>query len=270
MAVVEELLRSEANGTISFGNHDLAAKKKVEDFEHRGDLYKVKTFAEITKLEKNGMFLYESVPGTTVHEFDETAKGVTFLAEGAHSTQITVGLKEDTEYLDEVVVIGYGTVKKDDMTGSISAIKAEDLNRGAVVNTQDMLKGKISGVLVVPGDGGPGSGSRIRIRGAASLNASNDPLIVIDGVPVAQGAGGSMSNPLDLLNPNDIESFSILAGYLEGKVVDANTVKALADIPTKEVLIATVIGSIQAPLYSLAYTLQCVVDKASEEAPAEA
>ena len=104
MAVVEELLRSEANGTISFGNHDLAAKKKVEDFEHRGDLYKVKTFAEITKLEKNGMFLYESVPGTTVHEFDETAKGVTFLAEGAHSTQITVGLKEDTEY--EVVVRG--------------------------------------------------------------------------------------------------------------------------------------------------------------------
>ena len=78
--------------------------------------------------------------------------------------------------------------------------------------------------------------------------------------------------PAKILKKYDekIESFSILAGYLEGKVVDANTVKALADIPTKEVLIATVIGSIQAPLYSLAYTLQCVVDKASEEAPAEA
>jgi iron complex outermembrane receptor protein len=122
----------------------------------------------------------------------------------------TIVLKEDSEYLDEVVVIGYGTVKKDDMTGSISAIKAEDLNRGAVVGTQDMLIGKVSGLLVTPGDGGPGSGSRIRIRGAASLNASNDPLIVIDGVPVAQGAGGGMSNPLDLLNPNDIESFSVL------------------------------------------------------------
>ena len=121
-----------------------------------------------------------------------------------------VTLKEDNEYLDEVVVIGYGTVRKDDMTGSVSAVKAEDINRGAVVSTQDMLKGKIAGVLVTPGDGGPGSGARIRIRGSASLNASNDPLIVIDGVPIAQGAAGSMSNPLDLLNPNDIESFTVL------------------------------------------------------------
>lgn len=128
----------------------------------------------------------------------------------AASLPQTVTLEEDSEYLDEVVVIGYGTVRKDDMTGSISAIKAEDINRGAVVNTQDMLKGKVAGLLVTPGDGGPGSGSRIRIRGSASLNASNDPLIVIDGVPVAQGAGGAMSNPLDLINPNDIESFSVL------------------------------------------------------------
>ena len=89
----------------------------------------------------------------------------------------TITLKEDSEFLDEVVVIGYGTVKKDDMTGSITAIKAEELNRGAVVNTQDLLKGKVPGLLVTPGDGGPGSGSRIRIRGSASLNASNDPLI---------------------------------------------------------------------------------------------
>lgn len=128
----------------------------------------------------------------------------------AASVPSTVVLKADNEYLDEVVVIGYGTVKKDDMTGSISAIKAEDINRGAVVNPQDMLKGKVAGLLVTPGDGGPGSGARIRIRGSASLNASNDPLIVIDGVPIAQGAGGAMSNPLDLLNPNDIESFSVL------------------------------------------------------------
>jgi iron complex outermembrane receptor protein len=73
-------------------------------------------------------------------------------------------LKEDTQFIKEVVVIGYGTVRKDDMTGSISAIKADDINRGAVSNTQDLLKGRISGLLVTPGDGGPGSGSRIRIR----------------------------------------------------------------------------------------------------------
>ncbi len=130
MAVVEELLRSEANGTISFGNHTLAAKKKVEDYEHKGDLYKVKTFAEITKLEKNGMFLYESVPGTTVHEFNETAEGVTFLAEGAHSTQITVGLKEDTEY--EVFLKGepIGIVKTN-LSGKLNVsvdLKPEDVD----------------------------------------------------------------------------------------------------------------------------------------------
>ena len=116
-----------------------------------------------------------------------------------------VTLGEDTQFLDEVVVIGYGSVKKEDMTGSITAIKADELNRGAVVSTQDMLKGKVSGLYVMPGDGGPGSGSTIRIRGAASLNASKDPLIVIDGVPIASGAGSGMSNPLETINPNDIE-----------------------------------------------------------------
>ncbi len=143
-------------------------------------------------------------------------------------------LKEDTEFIDEVVVIGYGTVKKDDMTGSISAIKAEDINRGAVVNTQDMLKGKVAGLLVTPGDGGPGSGSRIRIRGAASLNASNDPLIVIDGVPVAQGAGGAMSNPLDLLNPNDIESFSILKDASSAAIYGSRASNGVILITTKK------------------------------------
>ena len=130
MSVVKELLRSEENGTISFGNYELRDKKKVEDFAHMGDLYKVKTFEEITKLEKNGMFLYESVPGTAVHEFAETAEGVTFLAEGAHSTQVTVGLKEDTEY--EVFLQGnsIGAVKTN-LSGKLSIsidLKTEDVS----------------------------------------------------------------------------------------------------------------------------------------------
>ena len=128
----------------------------------------------------------------------------------ASQVPATVTLGEDTQFLDEVVVIGYGSVKKEDMTGSITAIKADEVNRGAVVSTQDMLKGKVSGLYVMPGNGGPGSGSTIRIRGAASLNASKDPLIIIDGVPIANGAGSGMSNPLETINPNDIESFSIL------------------------------------------------------------
>ncbi len=111
MAVVEELLRSEADGAISFGNHKLAKKAKVEDYEHAGDLLKVKTYAEMTKLEKNGMFLYESVPGTSVLQFTERADGVEFIVEGDEDAQITIGLKDDTEY--EVFVDGrsVGTMK---------------------------------------------------------------------------------------------------------------------------------------------------------------
>lgn len=104
MAVVEELLRSEADGSISFGNHTLAAKAKLEDFPHNGDLYKVKTFQTMTKLEKNGMFLYESVPGTSVTHLVERADGMSFTVEGSEDVQITLGLKEDTEY--EVFVDG--------------------------------------------------------------------------------------------------------------------------------------------------------------------
>lgn len=111
MAVVEELLRSEADGAISFGNHRLAQKEKVEDYEHAGDLLKVKTYREITKLEKNGMFLYESVPGTSVLRFAEKADGVEFIVEGDKDAQITIGLNDDTEY--EVFVSGksIGTMK---------------------------------------------------------------------------------------------------------------------------------------------------------------
>ena len=120
-----------------------------------------------------------------------------------------ITVTEDALFLDDVVVIGYGTVKKEDMTGSVTAIKSEELNRGAVVSTQDMMKGKVPGLQIIPGDGGPGSGSTIRIRGAASLNASNDPLIVIDGVPIAVDGGAGMANPLETINPNDIESFTV-------------------------------------------------------------
>ena len=104
MAVVEELLRSESNGNISFGNHELAAKAKLEDYEHAGDLYKVKTFQAMTKLEKNGLFLYESVPGTSVHDFCENESGVSFLVEGSQDAQITLGGADDAEY--EIIVGG--------------------------------------------------------------------------------------------------------------------------------------------------------------------
>lgn len=104
MAVVEELLRSEESGAISFGNHKLDQKAKVEDFRHEGDLLKVKTYSAITKLEKNGMFLYESVPGTSVLDFVEKENGVEFTVEGDEDTQITIGLTDGKAY--EVFVDG--------------------------------------------------------------------------------------------------------------------------------------------------------------------
>ena len=98
MAVVEELLRNEADGTVSFGNHKLASKAKLEDFKSAGDLLKVKTYNEITKLEKNGGFLYESVPGTSVSHFKENSDGVDFKVTGVGDAQITIGLEDDQEY----------------------------------------------------------------------------------------------------------------------------------------------------------------------------
>lgn len=99
---VEQLLRTEQDGSLSFGNHTLGEKAKLEDYKYGGDLMKVKTYKPMTKLEKNGLFVYESVPGTSVYNFLESAEGVSFKVEGAEDAQITVGLEEDAEY--EVVV----------------------------------------------------------------------------------------------------------------------------------------------------------------------
>lgn len=123
MAVVEQLLRSEADGSISFGNHALAHKAKLEDFEHGGDLYKVKTFATMTKLEKNGMFLYESVPGTSVNQLREMENGVEFTVEGNSDAQITLGMSDDTEY--EVFVSGSSVGKMKTGLGGKLSISVE-------------------------------------------------------------------------------------------------------------------------------------------------
>ncbi len=98
MAAVIELIRTEEDGSISFGNHLLREKSKKEGFESGGDQYKVKTFHEITKLERNGMFVYESVPGTSVEHFAENENGVSFIVEGEEDAQLTLGLEDDTEY----------------------------------------------------------------------------------------------------------------------------------------------------------------------------
>ena len=141
---------------------------------------------------------------------------------------------EDTEFLDDVVVIGYGTVKKTDMTGSIVAIKADEINRGAVTSPEQMLMGKVAGLLVTPATGQPGASATIRIRGAASLNASNNPLIVIDGVPITSEGGAGMGNPLASVNPNDIESYSVLKDASATAIYGSRASNGVIIITTKK------------------------------------
>ena len=109
MSVVKELLRAESDGTVSFGDYTLEKKAKLPDFEHKGDIYYVKTYAESTRLEKNGMFVYESVPGTAVTEFQVREDGVRFCVEGAQDAQVTLELAEETEYM--IYVDGKATGK---------------------------------------------------------------------------------------------------------------------------------------------------------------
>ena len=111
MALIKELIKSETDGTLSFGDYSLAEKTKKDGFEFQGDLYKVKTFKEITKLEKNGMFVYESVPGTVVHDFRATDKAVNFVVEGEEDSQITLELEAEKEYKIHIDKVYVGKMK---------------------------------------------------------------------------------------------------------------------------------------------------------------
>ena len=119
-------------------------------------------------------------------------------------------MEEDVLLLNEAVVIGYGTARTKDITGSAAIINSEDFNKGSVTTPEQLVMGKVPGVKINSNNGAPGSGSTIRIRGGTSINASNDPLIVIDGVPLDNGGIAGAANPLSLINPNDIETFVVL------------------------------------------------------------
>jgi len=151
-----------------------------------------------------------------------------------NQTNFKIVLKEDAQLLNEVVVIGYGTMKKSDLTGSITAIDQKDFQKGLITNPSSLIAGKVAGVQITPTGGRAGSGNQIRIRGGASLNASNDPLIVIDGVPLDNGGISGMTNPLSTINPNDIESMNILKDASAAAIYGSRASNGVIIITTKK------------------------------------
>lgn len=151
------------------------------------------------------------------------------------SNVINVTMKPNSKVLDEVVVIGYGVRKKDDLTGSVSSVGEKDFNKGVISSPEELVNGKIAGVQIVNSGGSPTSGATIRVRGGASLNASNDPLIVIDGVPMEVGGSVSGSgNFLSLINPNDIESMTILKDASSTAIYGSRASNGVIIITTKK------------------------------------
>ncbi|MEZ4993553.1 MAG: SusC/RagA family TonB-linked outer membrane protein [Saprospiraceae bacterium] len=147
---------------------------------------------------------------------------------------MNVELQVSSELLEEIVVIGYGTAKKKDLTGSIVQVGAKDFQKGQISSPEQLIAGKVAGVQITPGSGAPGSGSRIRIRGGSSLNASNNPLIVIDGVPLDNNSISGVANPLALINPNDIESMNVLKDASAAAIYGARAANGVIIITTKK------------------------------------
>jgi TonB-dependent starch-binding outer membrane protein SusC len=152
---------------------------------------------------------------------------------GAQS-DVTISLIATSANLNEVVVVGYGTQRKRDLTGAIATVSSKDFVKGALQTPEQLIAGKVAGVQITPNDGAPGSGSRIRIRGGASLNASNDPLIIIDGVPVENRGVAGSANPLNLINPNDIETFTILKDPSSAAIYGSRASNGVILITTKK------------------------------------
>lgn len=154
--------------------------------------------------------------------------------EVAAAAQLEIVLSDDSQVLDNLVVIGYGVVKKSDVTGSVTALKPDTKNKGVTVSAQDMLAGKVPGMSVTSGGGTPGGAATIRIRGGSSLNASNDPLIVVDGVPLDNAGVKGFPNGLAMINPNDIESFNVLKDASAAAIYGSRGSNGVIIITTKK------------------------------------
>jgi TonB-dependent starch-binding outer membrane protein SusC len=208
----------------------------------------------VTDIQGNGIpSVTVSVKGTSTGTSTDTsgrfslnvptnASTLTFSSVGYQSQDIAIGdrtefgvtLQTATGNLNEVVVVGYGTTRRRDLTGSVTAITSKDFQKGQITTPEQLIAGKVAGVQITSSGGAPGAGSTIRIRGGASLNATNDPLIVIDGVPLDNSNISGVSNPLSMINPNDIESFNILKDASAAAIYGSRASNGVIIITTKK------------------------------------
>jgi TonB-dependent starch-binding outer membrane protein SusC len=182
--------------------------------------------------DKSGRFtinLPESITTLTISSVGFTTKEI-----AVTGANISLNLTSNAQTLGDVVVIGYGTARKKELTGSIATISSKDFQKGTFATPEQLIAGKIAGVSVSSNSGSPGAGSTIRIRGGASLNASNDPLIVIDGVPITNTNIYGVSNPLSLVNPNDIETFTVLKDAASTAIYGSRASNGVIIITTKK------------------------------------
>ena len=181
----------------------------------------------------DGNFLM-SVPANSVLQISYVGYQDIEVKVSGRSSLGLITMQSDAALLNQVVVIGYGRVKKGDMTGSVTALKPDELSKGITSNASDMLVGKVAGVDVITSGGAPGAGAQIRIRGGSSLNASNDPLYVIDGLVVDNNTATGMSNILANINPNDIETFSVLKDASATAIYGSRASNGVIIITTKK------------------------------------
>ena len=178
----------------------------------------------------DGNFTVKAAPGAKIQVSYIGYKTVELLV----SANMIVTLQDDTQLLSDVVVIGYGRAKKEDLTGSVTAIKPDEMSKGITSSASDMLVGKIAGVDVITAGGSPGAGAQIRIRGGSSLNASNDPLIVVDGLTIDNNTATGMSNVMATINPNDIETFTVLKDASATAIYGSRASNGVIIITTKK------------------------------------
>lgn len=213
--------------SLSISAQDLQVKGHVKDVAGEpiiGASIQIKGTSNGTITDVDGNFTLKAAAANTLNV---SCIGYKSQNVAVSPNMLMITMHEDAELLDEVVVIGYGQVKKGDITGSLLTVKPDELNKGKQLTAQDALVGKVAGVNIVPGDGSPGSGGTIRIRMGASLSADNDPLIVIDGVPVS-------NTSISAINPNDIASFTVLKDASATAIYGSRASNGVIIITTKK------------------------------------